>query len=196
MITLKVNEQKLELTDTSYLANRSHNYLKILFDIVENTGWDNRSIYCLVHTSKKTFQFIVTDNQVILPGKVLQDNHFKISLYGVTDDPYTRITTNQIRVKLAPSGYTEEISPVDPISEDIFTYIFEVLDTKVDLEDYNEIIEVINEDINSINTTLNNKSDIGHTHTSDEVSGVDTVAEIEIKKAYNLLSNKIRTYGA
>ena len=37
---------------------------------------------------------------------------------------------------------------------------------------------------------------LNHTHTAEQVSGIPDVCEVEINKAYMLLVNKIRTYGA
>lgn len=197
MIKFKVKSQKLELTETDYIANYSHNYLELYFDFTTD-DWQDKTKYCLIQdNTHKTRQFPIIENKVLLPWTVLKQHHFRVSLYGVNNDSdYIRITTNQIRVKVAESGFTEDISPIDPDYQgDIITVILEALDTKVDLDDFHETIEGLDSEIDSINTTLSNKSDIGHTHTSEEVSGIDGVAEIEIKKAYNLLSNKIRTYG-
>jgi len=196
MIEFDVNNQKLEILESSYLANKSHNYLELKFNF-RTDDWLDKTIYCLAQSSKReTYQFAVVDDTVILPATILKGKHFKISLYG--HDEEHRITTNQIRIKLAESGFTRSITPVEPVGKDVFTVIFEMLDSKLNIDDVDVILDEnsTNPIANCIVTNkLNTKSDIGHTHTSNEVTGINEVAEIEIKKAYRVLKTKILTYG-
>lgn len=156
MIKLNIKHQKLEITETSYLANRSHNYLKILFNF-NTDDWADKTKYCIITDNKDNNRLFIIedDNSVVLPSAVLKGNYFKISAYGVKDE--IRITTNQIRIKLAESGYTQDITPISDDSEDVFSYLLEQLDSKVshaELEnalshvpDINMILDYVNDNI-------------------------------------------------
>lgn len=197
MIKLRVRHQKLELIDKQYLANKSHNYLELHFDFTTE-DWNDRQKYCLIQVNNKTYQFIIDEEILLLPGNVLHNRVFKISVYGITVEEYTRITTNQIRITSKESNYTEDVSPVNPVKGDIFTLVFEELESRVKWEDVDQVLDITSENPVSnslVASALQGKSDINHTHNPEDVPGIDTVAEFEIKKAYNLLSNKIRTYG-
>ena len=148
--------------------------------------------FALFKTSNGVYTQHIIDGECSVPSKVLEHTQFILGVYGVNDD--SRITTNSMRIYLNESDFTTEIDTViDDSVEDVFYEIFQVLDSKIDAVDvstvgrtgsYNDLVDVPME-----------FTPTSHTHTSEEVSGVDGVAEVEIKKAYNLLSNKIRTYG-
>lgn len=196
MIELDITNQKLEIVDTKYLVNKSHNYLKIKFNF-NTSDWIDRTKFCLLQNNERvTYQFLIENGKVIIPSSVLKGKYFKISVYGVAEDN-SRITTNQIRMKLAESGYTDEISPVDDVGRDVFIVIFEILETKLSFDDIDLAFDVesFNPIANSVvANALNLKSDIRHHHTANEVSGIDEIAGVEIKRAYTLLGNKIRNY--
>ena len=165
-LEFEICKQKLTLTNTDFLVNKSDNYLVLTFDF-KSDDWDDKTCYCLLKNSDgDTFQFNILDNEgVVVPDDVLIGGHFEVSCYGATDSE--RITTNRVVVPLERSGYTGDISSIKG-STDVF------LDFEERLRNHTHTIQ----DIPGL---------------SEEVS--ETVSEevgVEIKYALNCVANLIR----
>ena len=197
-LELEIRHQQIRLKNNEFLVNKTHNYHELAFDFVTD-DWQDKDIYIIITDSNKNHYLYNYDETIHLPYEITKGDRIGISCFG-TGENSERVTTNELRILFTESGYTQDFKPINPdYDEDVITKIFELLDSKVNKTDVETILDIDsgNPIANStVTNALNTKSDIGHTHTASEVSGIDGVAEIEIKKAYNLLSNKIRTYGA
>ena len=104
-----------------------------------------------------------------VPNQMLQGDKFKITVYGFVGT--YRITTIQRTIITLNSGYTTDISPID-----------ESTDT--------DFFSQITEEIEEINSTLLLKSDLGHTHTTEDITDFPTLANVASSGSYNDLTNK------
>lgn len=60
-------------------------------------------------------------------------NYMKISIYGGD-----LITTTELKIILLPSGYTIDISPIDPSAKDVFVEAFETIQSKIDQVEFED----------------------------------------------------------
>ena len=112
---------------------------------------------------------------------MLESNQLKFSMYGELDD--VRITTQVTGLQLRCSGY---VSETDTLDEEPDKDMYIVLSGRVD----------------SLETGLLLKSDLGHTHTmsditdfgmrAEDIEGLEENIGNEIRRACRLLSNRIR----
>ena len=134
ILKFKVNNQKLEITNKdTYLADKSNNIITAQFNITGD-DWKNKQIFVLLRDNQcNTYQLHLPENYLIpIPYTVLEQEAFSISLYG-EDDEETRITTNMVNFRLNPSGYTTDIKDLEDVDPDIWTQIWEGIDSKSDL---------------------------------------------------------------
>ena len=189
-LCFNVNEQKLtEIKTNQYVVNRTQNYLKLTFNF--STEWEPFTKYVIIKDiDQNAYLFHYTD-EVYVPAIVLKNKYFRITCFGWHDD--VRVTTNEISVNLHSSGYTSEFVPIDPDhSKDVITEILEALDTKADIADisvvgfsgdYDDLLDIPESFPPSV-----------HTHSASAITGLDSFAEVEIKKSFRVLNDCIRTY--
>ena len=190
-LCFEINNQKLtEIPNKDFLVNKTQNYLSLNFSF--SSEWDDFIKYVILKDTKnRPYLFHYTDEAVIVPSIILQNKYFRITCFGWHDD--VRVTTNEISVNLHSSGYTSEFVPIDPDhSKDVITEILEALDTKADISD----ISVVGfsgdyDDLLDIPVSF---PPAEHTHSASAITGLDSFAEVEIKKSFRVLNDCIRTY--
>ena len=120
MLRFVVNGQKLKRADSFTPATDSKGYLQAVFDF--SADWAGTAKAALFQddvTGEKYHVTLDSHGLCDVPSEVLvcdgaaRRNYFALSVYGVSDE-IPRVTTNEIRVDLARSGYGEASAPADP----------------------------------------------------------------------------------
>ena len=196
VVEFNVNNQILSRKTKTKIVNKSHNYLKFCFDF--SSEWDTTiKEYLICKDSKGAYQFDVNDGVVIIPFPLIAEKQLFITLYGVYPDR-SRITTNEVPLKLVHSGYTREISSIDGESaEDVISrfdfeleHIQEVMSHMVDnivLED--GVLKGYCDGEVVFSYTL----DDSHTHTVSTIPDFGENTAVEIRSAFRYLKNAIRS---
>ena len=190
-LEFEVNNQELILlTDTSKIANKSNNYLKLLFDF-KTEDWMDKTHYCILQNNiHKNYLFLITSEGVMVPASVLTGRYFYITVYGV-DENDTRITTNVLKIRLKESDFTIDISSVSA-DHDVVNTILNLINS------LDESISLVGKsgsylDLLNIPETFTPSE---HSHSSSEVSDFEERTASEIKHALRQTANRIRNYGA
>ena len=178
----KVNNQKLEQSDSDFVVNKSNNYLKLFFDI-QTDDWLGLSWFVILKDDKRVaYQFNWNSDGVIVPSDVVKGKSFYISLYGA-DSSTKRITTNELRIRLVPAGYTRDIHSITDVEVDIFVEIMEALDGKANVSDLSTV---------AFTGKFTDLSDTSHTHTSSDITDLGESMGSEVKASFRQLANRIR----
>jgi len=193
ILNFKVNKQQLELLSNEALANKSNNYLVLHFDF-KSSDWSEMVKFCLCKNHKKqVYQFgLDEDDNVVIPSTILGGDHFIISLYG-GNTGFERITTNTIRLQLAESNYSANISSIVDYEVDVFVDLYDKLDAKLNIADVDTELDInsTNPAQNKIITgTLNGKADISHTHSIIDLTDFPTFANVATSGSYLDLTDK------
>ena len=116
MVSLGFNVvgQLLSATDGVFLANSSVNVL--LFRCTFDDAWTGFERYALFRSGKDAFKVAPSINgeyyDFLVPSDVLNGNGFYFTLVGVVgegDVVVNRLTTNKVYIRLAESGYTDDV---------------------------------------------------------------------------------------
>ena len=190
-LNFQVKNQILSRADDNVLVNQSRNYVQCGFTFLTEE-WRNINKYVIFkNEDDESFELFLGTGcycECIIPSQVLTGDYFLLSVHGGD-----LITTDEKRVVLLEAGYTTEITPIKPYEKDIFIIIFEELAEKANTSDISEVgFSGSYEDLVNVPTEFPPTS---HNHTSSEVSGIDEIAGNEIRRAYRILNDKIRTYG-
>ena len=131
-LNFEVINQKLKRLDENIIINKTHNYVycNIIFSTSDWTGLDKFIIFkdgwgdvYRVHLGEED-EF----NDIKIPNNLMEGTRFSISIYGGD-----RLTTNELLIMVAPSGYTSKFQvPQYHDEKDIFVEIFEGLESKID----------------------------------------------------------------
>lgn len=192
IVNFKINEQHVEKKDNVYLVNKTKNYLK--FNFTFNETWDDYEKYILFHSKEKNYEFLLPYDEemecysITVPSQILLGKHFRFSLYGIKiiDEDETRITTNDFRVRLDHSGYTQDISSYDDDTgiDDIFTIIQMELDAKADNDNvYNKADMAL---------LLLGKSDLNHNHSHNDIVDFEIQVGTDLDSLLDGLTENIR----
>lgn len=193
VLNFEVIKQTVSQKNFEKLVNDSSNYVKLCFNF-KDPDWSDvcKRILFHSHSSETYCKELDENHEVIVPWEVLTDDYFIFNLYGVKDN--LRITTNQKRVSLGDSGYTDEIEkllpPTPETIDDLYNKINEadssiaVVDGRVDAT--NETVSSISSELNqtktnvtNLGTSLNgaiqdiNGLESGLAQTNSNVSGLD-----------------------
>lgn len=205
-----------------FLVEKSNNYLKIFFNF-KTDDWDNlRKFIILKDSDRKAYQFNMKNDGINIPSIVLKKNYFFVSIYGI-DVNTNRITTNELKINLVETGYTQDISRIDDEGKDIFIEMEELIHQISDVGRSGEYSDLLNiptnfnptphtHNVSEINDFQDNISDVGisgeysdllnipnefnptlHTHTTSEITDYPERTASEIKASYRQLANRIRT---
>jgi len=138
-LNFKVENQKLIKIEHKYLVSQSDNYIRLKFDF-RTVDWNNMDIFVLLkNEDNETFQFSYDKEKgIVVPYPVVKNKHFYVSVYGVNDN--YRITTNELKVKLFTSGYTQDLSSLDEeYSKDILHELNERLRHKINKSEISNV---------------------------------------------------------
>ena len=166
IIYVKLEDQELTLrkcTRTPFYTE-SLNYLALQFNFDE--VWQNLDKYIIFKNRNGNYEYPIDSEVMSVPNFLLEEEEFSITCVGYDEE--TRITTNEGKVTLKLSGFTDEIDSYEDDVEDVYHVI---LGKFTDYYTKDETQELLTE----------------KTSVSD--------VEVEIKRAYRLLENDIRTYG-
>ena len=178
----KITNQKLEQRDTDFLVQKSNNYLKLFFDF-QTEDWQGLSKFVIMRDHKGlSYQFYHSDDGVIVPSTIVDGKFFYVSVYG-GDVTTKRITTNELKIGLAKTGYTRDIHSITDEEIDIFVEIMELLDEKADIADLSAV---------AFTGKFEDLSDSSHTHTSSDVTDLEPTMGAEVKAGFRQLANRIR----
>ncbi len=170
IINAKLNEQELTLRNCTKTAlyTESLNYLVLNFNFDEL--WQNLDKYIIFKNTKGNYQYPIDSEIFGVPNFLLEKEEFRMTLvgYDVEEDPVTRVTTNEVKVILRESGFTDDIDSYEDDVEDVYQIILQKFEDYYTKTETQELL-------------------IEKTSVSD--------VELEIKRAYRLLENDIRTYG-
>lgn len=173
-LNFKIENQRIRQCDDNFIVQKSNKYLKLNFHFLTDDWIDLSKFIILKDSNRTAYEFSYSDDGIIVPSAVLTGNQFYVTVYGGNSEK--RITTNEVGVLIAKTGYTRDITPVEDEPEDVFVQIFEMLDDKPDKSDI---------------------SAVGYSGDYDDLinkpSGQDV--ETEIKYAYTQLKNAIRSKG-
>ena len=205
-----IEKQIIKRTDKNVIISKSKN-LKCVFTFEDNE-WDSLNKFAIFKDSWGNSKVIALDEEnngeeisCIIPNRVLEGTYFSLSVYAGD-----LITFNAIVIPLLRSSYQAEPPKPDcgDDQKNIFIQIWEALDAKVeDLEYSDDSLLVFKDGVlyktislpfvpeETILEWLSGKSDVGHTHSARDIAGLDSVSEVEIKKAFRILETDIRTYG-
>lgn len=145
LIEFQVNNQKLTRnTKNVFLADKSNNILQCKFSI-KGEDWENKQRFVLLRDNEcNTYQLHLDNTNIItIPYDVLIKEKFSITLYG-EDTEENRITTNLITFRLNESGYTTDIEDLRDVDPDIWTQIFDGIDSKSE-KNHNHIVSDISD---------------------------------------------------
>lgn len=125
-----INQQLLRRTDNKVVVNKSRNHIQCHFHFTGH-DWQNIEKFAIFKNSKgKAYTSFLGKEMnctCTIPSPAMTGNYMKISIYG--GDLFT---TQEIKVVLLPSGYTIDITPVDPDAKDVFVEAFESIQSKID----------------------------------------------------------------
>lgn len=190
-LCFEINNQKLtEIPNKDFLVNKTQNYLSLNFSF--SSEWDGFLKYVILKDTKNNaYLFHYNDEAIIVPSVVLKSKYFRVTCFGTNED--VRITTNEITVNVHSSGYTQNFVPIDPDhSYDVITEILEALDTKADIADISVV--GFSGDYDDLLDIPASFPPAEHTHSASAITGLDSFAEVEIKKSFRVLNDCIRTY--
>ena len=101
------------LTSDDNLVNWTEDYLTLSFTF-KTSDWDNLTKFALFKTrGSDTYRIGLVNDTVLVPHEVLTSDYFVFSVYGINSSTL-RVTTNQVKVYLANSGYTKTTVPTIP----------------------------------------------------------------------------------
>ena len=125
MLRFEVNGQSLKWVDKGVIASGAVSYPVLLFELYGD--WTRGKNTAIFENSNGVYHVLVNDDgSCSVPHEALTDSSFKLSLFNSNDDG-RRITTNQLTLPVAYSGYKDGESPADP-TPTIYEQILEALD--------------------------------------------------------------------
>lgn len=179
-LNFKVKGQKLNLLNRSCkLVNKTNNYINLYFTFT-GSDWESTTNYAILNDScDKSYLFSIVDSEtpITVPSQIVNGNHFIVGVYGIreVDDPTSdeiRVTTNVYQINLKGSNYTTDLSSIEYETKDVISDIYD----KITL----------------LQTDMATKSDIGHTHTSNDITDLETRIDNDITLFATALENKIK----
>ena len=181
MLLFEVNGQSLTRKDQFKPATDSVEYLKAKFTF--NTDeWSNTTKTALFRNGDKSYPAVLDGSGAcIIPWEALvdndnyrfavADNYIHVSVFGLKGA--TRITSNEIKVIIDRSGYTEGETPSDP-TPDAYAQYVEIVKTEADK------IGQVGEEVATAHSDIKNSyANSFKGDASGEVVRVDDVSPIE-----------------
>ena len=204
-ITFDICKGKLTRKDNVQLITGTVKYWRLAVisrDDEFATVADNGSVYAIYKTEngesycvEGEVTGISTHNNWLdfwyVPAKVLEGDFFHLTIFAI--DGTTRLTTTEATVHLERSGFTTNLQAYDPDLDngDIFSQLRELINNcLVDVRVEGNQLLFIKEDTVYYRFTITN-----HQHTSNQITDLEDTIGLEIKRGYQVLVNKIRTYG-
>lgn len=131
-----VNQQLLRRTDNQIIVNKSRNYIHCTFTF-QGDDWENIEKFAIFKNNRGNAYICFLGSNMectcTIPSPAMTGNYMRISLYGGD-----LLTTQELKVILLPSGYTIDITPVDPSAKDAFVEAFETIQSKIDQVEFED----------------------------------------------------------
>ena len=128
-----VSNMVVKRTDQCKIADYSNEYLRLVFTF-KSSDWNGLSKFVLFKGVDGVYKVPCANGTVIVPHEVLTDDYFQFSLYG-SGTGNVRVTTNEYKVPLAESGYTEDtLNPIPDTELDLVEDIYNRLDNTREME--------------------------------------------------------------
>ena len=112
------------------IVQKTNRYIKLHFDF-EGEDWENLTKYCVIRTSSEKNYLFNVIGDIILSDDLTNGKWFIVSIYGTSND--FRITTNKLKFLMKKSGYTTDLSSLNP-SVDVIEDIYIHLDSRMETE--------------------------------------------------------------
>ncbi len=174
IIKFEINNQIMKRLDDKVIVNKCKDYVSCNF-LFKTPEWQNVEKFAIFKNSANEAYLVQlgteSDCTCTPPSDVLKGNYFKVSVYGGD-----RITTDEKTIALVPSGYTTQIKIPENEDIDIFTRLFDALNSKVSQITYeNGVMRVYSEEgeiaVFDLVTT-NNLSNIAFTGSFEDLNNV------------------------
>ena len=135
-LTFDINNQILQRTDKQIIVNKSRNYIHCTFTF-KTEEWNNIEKFAIFKNNRGKAYTCFLGKSIectcTIPSPAMTGNYMKISIYGGD-----LITTTELKIILLPSGYTIDISPIDPSAKDVFVEAFETIQSKIDQVEFED----------------------------------------------------------
>lgn len=138
-----INNDKFKKARVTDYPNKSNNYLRVLIDFITDDWVGLTKFLILRNSNHDAYQLHYAEEGVKLPVDVVRGDFFYITVYGADNEDEVRITTNELLINLKESGYTKDIKDLEDYPEDIWSQIFEGIDSKSDVDHKHNIGDVI-----------------------------------------------------
>ena len=191
---------KLVRTDTNPITTHSVKRFNAYFEYKTGTFMWNNQVHKYAIFSSETGENYCVDfgndigqSDCYIPAKVLEGDFFRVTLMGINEESGMREVTNPVTVHLVRSGFTENLQAYDPDLDngDIFSQLRELINNCLcDVRVEGNQLLFIKENTVYYRFTITN-----HQHTSSQITDLEDTIGLEIKRGYQVLVNKIRTYG-
>ena len=133
MMTLKfeVFKQFINRVDKEQPSADSQYYLYAHFNFLTD-DWKGKVITAVFTKDEKSYMMLVDiDGDCEVPHEVIKEGNFYVSVFADT-----LITTNNSRVYVEPSGYTEDAENSEPPTPNIYNQLITMFDGLRDDVDY------------------------------------------------------------
>lgn len=129
-LNFKVKNQLLKRTDRQIVVNKSRNFHQCNFKFIGD-DWEGLEKFAIFRNSKGKSYINFLGSQMeckcSIPAPAMIGNYMVLSVYGGD-----LLTSQELKIVLLPSGYTIDITPVNPEAKDIFEEAFEKIESKID----------------------------------------------------------------
>ena len=136
ILSFEINNQIIQRLDNNVLVNKSKDYVSCSF-IFKTDEWVGVEKFAIFKDSWNESYMVnlgvESSIAVTPPEDVLKGTFFKVSVYGGD-----RVTSNELTVALLPSGYTTNIKIPENGGVDVFTQLFDALNSKVSSISYSD----------------------------------------------------------
>ena len=130
-LRFEVSKQFINRVDKEQPSSDSKYYLYAHFDFLTD-DWKDKVVTAVFTKDKKSYMMLVDiDGDCEVPHEVIKEGNFYVSVFA-----NTLITTNNSRVYVEPSGYTEDAENSEPPTPNIYNQLITMFDGLRDDIDY------------------------------------------------------------
>lgn len=130
-LRFEVSNQFINRVDREQPSSNSKYYLYAHFNFLTEE-WKDKVVTAVFTKDKKSYMMLVDiDGDCEVPHEVIKEGNFYVSVFA-----NTLITTNNSRVYIEPSGYTEDAENSEPPTPNIYNQLITMFDGLRDDIDY------------------------------------------------------------
>lgn len=181
-----VEGQFITRRDNDRIVNRSVNFLELCFNFKDTETWEDLTKRVLFKSNSETYcKQLDSENKVVVPSEVLTGDSFVFTLYGITDDPVVRVTSNLMKITMVNSGFTGDSIVPGPgnrsVIDDLYAQVTGLSDDVGNLDvsvgALESTVSGIGDDITAINGKLNNTIEMSVEYTDGTSETFDVVVK-------------------